>query len=89
MPNKNSAKKELRKNKKNQAYNKNIKHNVKSLIKKSSKTITDQGASAKEILTTTIKALDKAVQKGVIKKNTASRKKAQLQLHFNKTAVKK
>lgn len=88
MPNKKSAAKELRKSKKRQEYNKDIKHNLKDLTKKSQKAIATGEASAKELVATTIKALDKAVQKGVIKKNTSSRKKSRLQLSLNKTSKK-
>ncbi|MFH0951318.1 MAG: 30S ribosomal protein S20 [bacterium] len=84
MPNKKSAKKELRKGLKRQVYNANIKHQLKDLAKKADKAIITNSAEAKTILAATIKALDKAAQKGVIKKNTGSRKKSRLQLRFNK-----
>ena len=88
MPNKKSAKKELRKGLKKQVYNKNIKHQIKSLTKKTSQAINNNSQEAKEMLATTIKALDKETQKGVIKKNSSNRKKSKLHTHFNK-AIKK
>ena len=83
MPNIKSAKKELRKGKKRQNYNTKIKDNVKNLIKKSRKAISAGDEKAKELLAATIKALDKAAQKGVLKKNTSNRKKSRLHKKLN------
>lgn len=88
MPNIKSAKKELRKGKKRQNYNAKIKDNVKNLIKKSRQAISAGDEKAKELLAAAIKALDKAAQKGVFKKNTSNRKKSRLQQFFNKTKIK-
>jgi small subunit ribosomal protein S20 len=89
MPNTKSAKKELRKSKKRQIYNKKIKDNLKNLIKKSRKAIEAGDAQAKELVAKTLKALDKAAQKGVIKKNTRDRKKSRLHLKLNKSTKAK
>jgi small subunit ribosomal protein S20 len=83
MPNSASAKKELRKSKKRQMRNKKIENNLKDLIKKSRKAIESKDASAKELVAKTLCALDKAAGKGVIKKNTGSRKKSRLHKKFN------
>ncbi|NCO79880.1 30S ribosomal protein S20 [Candidatus Falkowbacteria bacterium] len=85
MPNTLSAKKELRKNIKRQARNKKIKDNLKDLIKKSRQAIAAKNAQAKELVAKTLKALDKAAQKGVIKKNTCNRRKSRLQQSLNKS----
>lgn len=85
MPNKQSAKKELRKNIVRNARNKKIKDNLKDLVKKSRKMIEVKDAKTKELVDQTLKAFDKAAQKGVIKKNTANRKKSRLQLRLNKS----
>jgi len=84
MPNKKSAMKELRKSKKLSAYNKAIKENIKTLIKKSRKAIDAKDKKADELVAETHKALDKAAQRGVIKKNTKDRKKSRLHLKMNK-----
>ena len=89
MPNLKSAKKELRKSGKKAIYNKKIKDNVKSLIKKSRKAINVGDSKAKELLGQTLKALDKAAQKGVLKKNTRDRKKSKLHQKYNRTQKKK
>lgn len=85
MPNTKSAKKELRKNVKRQIRNKKIKDNIKMLIKKGRKAIDVKDAQAKELVAQTLKALDKAAQKGIIKKNTCDRKKSRLHQKLNKT----
>ncbi len=46
-------------------------------------------AEAQELLKKAIKALDKAAQKKVIKKNTAARKKSRLNAEVKKLALKK
>jgi len=88
MPNTKSAKKELRKSAKKQDYNKQIKDNLKDLLKKSRKAIEAGDTKAKELVEKTIKAIDKAAQKGIIKKNTRDRKKSRLHLVLNKKSKK-
>lgn len=88
MPNKPSAKKELRKSVKRQVYNDNIKHLLGDLMKKTNKALMANPQQAIELLRQTLKALDKAAQKGILKKNTASRQKSRLQKRYNKTLKK-
>ena len=83
MPNKKSAEKELRKGAKLKIYNSKIKDNLKNLLKKSKKAIEAKDKQAKELVGKTLKALDKAAQKGVIKKNTRDRKKSRLHCKLN------
>lgn len=85
MANKKSALKELRKSKKLNAYNTKIKDNVKSLVKKSRKAIESGDKGAADLVMKTLKTLDKAAQKGVIKKNTKDRKKSRLHQKLNKS----
>ncbi|NTU98801.1 30S ribosomal protein S20 [Candidatus Falkowbacteria bacterium] len=89
MPNRKSAKKELRKRVTNTAYNKKIKDNVKGLIKKSLKAIDAKDKEVKETVAKTLKALDKAAQKGVMKKNTRNRRKSRLAKKLNKLSAEK
>jgi small subunit ribosomal protein S20 len=88
MPNLKSAKKELRKSKKRNAHNTKIEENLKSLLKKSRKAIEAKDAKAKDLVAQTLKALDKAAQKGIIKKNNRDRKKSRLHKKLN-ASVKK
>ncbi len=88
MPNTKSAKKELRKGSKNAAYNKKIKDSLKNLLKKSIKAVEAGDAKAKDLVAQSLKALDKAAQKGIIKKNTKNRKKSRLHNKLNKSTKK-
>ncbi len=83
MPNSASAKKELRKSIKRNQRNSKIENNLKDLIKKSRKAIETKDPGAKEMVTKTLRALDKAAGKGVIKKNAGNRKKSRLSKKFN------
>jgi len=83
MPNIDSAKKELRKSVKRNARNSNIEKNLKDLVKKSRKAIEAKDGQAKDLVAKTMKAFDKAAQKGIIKKNTRDRKKSRLQKSLN------
>lgn len=84
MPNKKSAKKELRKGARKEAHNLKVKEDVKTMIKKSRKAIEAKDTAANELVAKTMKALDKAAQRGIIKKNTKDRKKSRLHLKLNK-----
>lgn len=83
MPNKKSAKKELRKAKKRSIANKKTSNTAKSLIKNSLKKINAEDKTVKDDVSKTVKAIDKAAQKGIIKKNTAARKKSRLMKKVN------
>ncbi|PIT95100.1 30S ribosomal protein S20 [Candidatus Falkowbacteria bacterium CG10_big_fil_rev_8_21_14_0_10_39_9] len=88
MPNKQSAKKELRKTIKRKKANNSIKANTKKLIKDTIKNLESKEVVAKDKVTAainnTIQSIDKMMRKGIIKKNTASRQKSKLQKKANK-----
>lgn len=83
MPNKKSAAKELRKAVKRNAANKKVANKLKDSVKTSLKQIKAGDKKVKEDYKKTIQAIDKAAKKGVIKKNTASRKKSKLMKKVN------
>lgn len=83
MPNKKSAEKELRKNVKRKAANKIVSVKLKNLTKTNLKQIAAGDKQVKESCSMTMKAIDKAAKKGIIKKNTASRKKSRLMKKIN------
>lgn len=84
MPITKSAKKALRQNKKRQLANRAVKLGVKKIIKDSKKAIEAKSLDkANELVQKSIKAIDKAVQKGVLKKNTGNRKKSRLMKKYN------
>lgn len=83
MPNKKSAIKELRKSVKRNIANKKVSETMKKAVKVTIKAVNAGEKLAKEDISKTIKAIDKAAKKGVIKKNTAARKKSRLQKKIN------
>lgn len=78
MPISDSAKKSLRVSKRkkiiNDVYRKKVKEAVKVVMKAAKKSKEE----AKKLLSGAYKAIDKAAKRGVLKKNTASRKKSRL-----------
>jgi len=85
-----SAKKALRQNIKRRKINIQRKKNLKSLIKEvRSLVLQKKIEEAKKLLPKLYKALDKAAKIGLIKKNTASRKKSRLTKLVLKTKTTK
>lgn len=88
MPNRKAAIKDLRTSARRTERNKKLKDNLKASIKKSLKAIEAKDVTAKELVIKATKAIDKAAKTGLIKKNTASRRKSRLDRNLNKLAVK-
>jgi len=85
MPNKLNAKKALRQGKKKKVYNLRIKRGVKNAIKNTRIIIKDKPKDAEAEIRKAIKIIDKALQKGVLKKRNAARRKSRLYaLHASK-----
>ncbi len=87
MPNTKSAKKAMRSSARKQTYNESTKAKVRTEIKTIQKLIADgkkneAAAKMKEVMS----VLDKAVKKNVVKKNTASRRKARFSRAIAKLA---
>jgi len=79
MPTKDAAIKALRQSKTRRARNQAVLANLKKLVKQSRLALKAKDMGKLESLTKeTARALDRAAQKGVIKKNTAARKKSRL-----------
>ena len=85
MPIKKSAIKHLRQTKKRTVLNKKAKDRLKSLVKQIRKAlgIKDKNKAA-EALKKAVKALDKAAQKKIIKKNKTARLKSRLTKQLNR-----
>ncbi len=84
MPNTKSAKKRVRQNVVRRLRNKVVKSKMKTETKKLLAHINDNDAeAATATLPLTVSALDKAVQKGVMLRNTAARKKSALYSKYN------
>ena len=79
MPITKSAKKALRQNIRRRKRNLIYKNKIKDLIKKVKILVgAKKTKEAKELLPQIYKALDKSAKKGIIKKNTASRRKSRI-----------
>jgi small subunit ribosomal protein S20 len=79
-----SAEKRYRQSEDRRLRNKSVKSSVRTSVKKFSALAVKQDVGAAETaLKDMIKKLDTAAQKGVIKKNAASRKKSRMQKLFN------
>jgi small subunit ribosomal protein S20 len=79
MPQRRTAKKELRKTKKRREQNLRVKGEIKSVVKKFKKSLqSGDAASRKKELNEVYKTLDKAAKKKIIHPNKAARKKSRL-----------
>ena len=84
MPNHKSAKKRVRQNETRRAVNRSRRSSLRTQVKKLRAAIagSDQNGS-QELLNPTVSAIDKAVNKGVLHKNTAARYKSRLTAHVS------
>ncbi len=79
MPVKKSAFKALRQTAKRTLRNKKHTSDITAVVRKVRKSISaNDQKSASELLASAVKKIDKATQKGALKKNTAARKKSRL-----------
>ena len=86
MPNKKKKKKRIKVAAAKTAANKIVKSDLKTNIKKANVAI-ENGASDKDMaVRVAIKKIDQAAAKGILKKNTASRRKSSLARKLNASA---
>lgn len=78
MPITASAKKALRGSLKKKKTNDIRKKNMRDMVKKVEKIVKTDKKKGADMLAVAYKAIDKAAKKGVIKKNTASRRKSRI-----------
>jgi small subunit ribosomal protein S20 len=87
LPHTKSSRKALRVSERRREYNKPVKSQVKTYVKKAEQLISsNELESAREAVKRAIAALDKAAQKGVIHPNNAARRKSRLMKKLNATA---
>jgi len=90
MPVTKSVKKSLRQSLKKRVFNLRRANRMKLAIKKVQKLISEKEKNkALKELPSAYKAIDKATKRGIIKKNTASRKKSHLTKQINNLSVEK
>lgn len=78
MPITKSAKKAIRGSLRKKGYNDSRRRAMKDVIKKLEKTTKQDKAAGAKMLSSAYALIDKAAKTGVIKKNTAARKKSRL-----------
>ena len=84
MPNHKSAEKRVRQNEKRRNINRSNRGRVRTQIKKLRAAFTAGDKSlSQELLNPTVSIIDKAVNKGLLHKNTAARYKSRLTAHVN------
>jgi small subunit ribosomal protein S20 len=89
MPNHKSAEKRMRQNEKRRKINRSNRTRVRGAIKNLRNAMASSDATkVNEMLPETISVIDKAVQKGVLHKNAASRYKSRLTRRATESAAK-
>ncbi len=86
MPNHKSAEKRMRQNEKRKQINRGNRTRVRNSIKKLREAISGEAKELGALLPATVSTIDKAVQKGVLHKNTAARYKSRLTTSANQAA---
>ena len=84
MPNIKSHKDRVVQSAKEQAHNKAIKSNLKTVVKKANAAIVSGAADKDAAVKVAVSAIDKAQSKGVLHKNTAARKISRMAKRANK-----
>ncbi len=88
MANTSSAIKKVRQIERRTIVNRRNKGSMRTQVKKLRKAIEANDAEgAQQLLSSAVSALDRSVQKGIMKKNTASRLKSRLSLKVNSLAA--
>ncbi len=89
MPNHKSAEKRVRQNEKRRAVNRSNRAKLRTQVKSLRSAIEGSDRTqSQELLNPTVSMIDKAVNKGVLHKNTAARYKSRLTSHTNNLAEK-
>ncbi|MBK6748524.1 MAG: 30S ribosomal protein S20 [Pyrinomonadaceae bacterium] len=86
MANHKSALKRVRQNEKRKEINRSNRSKLRTSIKKVRAAVTANDKAAGEVLLSTVSLIDKAVNKGIIHRNTAARHKSRLTKHVNAIA---
>ncbi len=85
MANTKSAKKAIRQAERRKVFNLRRLRAMKDAVKEVRRLALSKDKKALELINSAYKTIDKAARRGVIKKNTASRKKSRLAKFVNKT----
>ena len=88
MPNIKSAKKRVLITEVRTARNRAVKTNLKTVLKKANAAIESDAANSTEAVRLAVKKIDQACAKGILKKNTAARRKSSLARKVNAANAK-
>lgn len=88
MPNHKSAEKRMRQSEKRRQINRSNRTRVRNSIKKLREAFSGDAKTLGTLLPETVSTIDKAVQKGVLHKNTAARYKSRLTTTANQATAK-
>ena len=84
MPNHKSSEKRMRQNEKRRLVNRSNRNRLRTTVKKLRAALSEGDANeVQTLLPSTISAIDKAVQKGVLHRNAAARHKSRLTIRVN------
>ena len=84
MPNHKSSEKRMRQNEKRRLINRSNRSRLRTSVKKLRAALSEGDANeVQTLLPSTISAIDKAVQKGVLHRNAAARYKSRLTIRVN------
>lgn len=86
MPNIKSAIKRVKVNESNRIENKKVRKIYKDSIKEFELAVSNNDKNVEDLFKKAVSNIDKAWSKGVLKRNTADRKKARLSIILNKKA---
>ncbi|MBI5034312.1 MAG: 30S ribosomal protein S20 [Chloroflexi bacterium] len=90
MANKHAAEKAIRQSARHQVRNRVIRATARTQVKNANKLVAEGNSTdAEQSVKAAISALDKAAQKGIIKKNNAARRKSRLVKKLNKAKAAK
>jgi small subunit ribosomal protein S20 len=88
MPNHKSAEKRVRQSARRRDINQGHRTRLRGSIKKLRTALASNPKESGALLPTTVSEIDKAVQKGVLHRNTAARHKSRLTVRVNQAAAK-
>jgi len=88
MPNHKSAEKRVRQSERRRDINQGHRTRLRGSIKKLRTALAGNPKASGALLPTTVSEIDKAVQKGVLHRNTAARHKSRLTVRVNQATAK-
>ncbi len=86
MANLKASKKDILVNARNKKRNQHFRSKIKTLVKKAQAAISTKAENSEALVRDALRTIDKTVTKGVIKKQTAARRKSRLARALNKAA---